>query len=438
MTKTIKKIAERLSKTRFHFLSIYVYKFLSFFKVDYDTLNILGNYYLSSGKFDLAAKCYFNIIKLQPTLSTVYDLGFHISKNSDLNIVFKNELIKLIKNKELREMIQFINKAENIFQPSNLWQYFMVYNGIQIDVLGLDNFKRTVNNNYFNWTGDKDVDTQFKAVIDKLNFNGKDLEKVYQQIDYKLENKPTEFTEVKWNQYCKYLVLLFEHTKKIDTLKLLDTYSEPMYGNPIHCIYKKKIITQDLLNTIIELNTIVLNTNLDLETTCKIILELGAGHGRIPNMLFSKVQNIKYIVVDIPAALYVSQSYISKLNPNLNIFKFRDFSKYEDVEAEFLNSNVIFLSPPQVRYLKDKSIDLFINICSLQEMRLDQIDYWFKEIDRVCNGYFYTKQYYQSNNPFDNICIMKEDYPIRNTWRTILAKQNETFPELFEEIYKIN
>jgi hypothetical protein len=81
--------------------------------------------------------------------------------------------------------------------------------------------------------------------------------------------------------------------------------------------------------------------------------------------------------------------------------------------------------------------DLFINISSLQEMTPAQIDNWFGQIDRLCKGWFYTKQYVESKNGFDNVIIRQEDYPVRTHWQTVLNRKSPIFPEMFETIYKI-
>ena len=54
---------------------------------------------------------------------------------------------------------------------------------------------------------------------------------------------------------------------------------------------------------------------------------------------------------------------------------------------------IIFLTPNQLELLPDKSIDLFVNISSFHEMRMDQIKYYFGEIDRLTRRYFYFKQW---------------------------------------------
>ena len=168
------------------------------------------------------------------------------------------------------------------------------------------------------------------------------------------------------------------------------------------------------------------------------VIELGAGHGRVANVLLHAVANVQVVIVDIPPALYVSQWYLSNLFPKHRVFKFRDFSNYREVQHEFEESSIAFLSPAQVDYLPDQMFDLFINISSLHEMTHAQIEMWFGQIDRVCNKWFYTKQYIETKNAFDNIVIRQKDYPVRAHWQELLNRRSPIYPELFEAIYRVH
>jgi hypothetical protein len=143
------------------------------------------------------------------------------------------------------------------------------------------------------------------------------------------------------------------------------------------------------------------------------------------------------VIIDIPPALYVSQWYLSNLFQSKKIFKFREFVNYDEIREEFESSSIAFLAPQQIELIKDKYFDLFINVCSLMEMKPIQIENWFKHIDRVCGGWFYTKQWYESKNQFDKVVILETDYPMRNNWDKLLNRTS-IHPLLFESIYKIN
>jgi putative sugar O-methyltransferase len=292
-------------------------------------------------------------------------------------------------------MIKTLAKSPAIYQPSKLWLYFMIFNTFQLETGGLVNFKRTVNHNYFNWTADFDVNTQFQALKNELNWSDADLEIADKSVHFDSTAKPMKFTESKWRRYAQFLCMLWEFTIKNDRLKLIDQLDEPILGNPVAVEYKGRKVTQDICNSVIEVNTIMNYINHNPEKRLRV-MELGAGHGRVGNVLLHAVSNIQIVIVDIPPALYVSQLYLTSLFPKHRAFKFRDFSSYAEIQDEFEKSSVAFLSPAQVEHLSDWMIELFNNISSLHEMTHAQIDMWFNHVDRLCTGWFYTKQYIES------------------------------------------
>ena len=133
----------------------------------------------------------------------------------------------------------------------------------------------------------------------------------------------------------------------------------------------------------------------------------------------------------------MSQWYLSNLAGPERVFRFRNFERYDEIASEFESSRVAFLLPRQGAMLPDKSTDLFVNICSIQEMTRDHMALWFGEVDRLCRGHFYTKQYLEHVNDIDGITIAREDYPVRGHWRPTFDRQCDAFPSLFEALYEI-
>ena len=79
---------------------------------------------------------------------------------------------------------------------------------------------------------------------------------------------------------------------------------------------------------------------------------------------------------------------------------------------------------------------MFINIASLQEMNLSQIRMWFDQIQRLCSGYFYIKQYNKSVNDIDNICIERADYPVKSDWVQVFSRTCTIQDLFFEALYQ--
>ncbi|MFC2049205.1 putative sugar O-methyltransferase, partial [Chlamydiota bacterium] len=209
---------------------------------------------------------------------------------------------------------------------------------------------------------------------------------------------------------------------------------ESEFGNPPPIYRGKRLISADLANSILEYYAMAPALEAG---PVKTVMELGAGYGRNASVFLQKHPDIRYIIVDIPPALYVSQTYLSNRFPNKKVFSFRPFRTFEEVRDEWEGSSICFLLPHQAKLLPEKSVDLFLNISSLQEMRIDQIAYYFAEIDRLVRGHFYTKQWKVSYIPQEDVTIRQEDYPVYPNWRSIYARPCAVQTPFFEALYQI-
>ncbi len=107
------------------------------------------------------------------------------------------------------------------------------------------------------------------------------------------------------------------------------------------------------------------------------------------------------------------------------------------MQEEFENADILFLTPNQLELLPDKSVDLFINISSLHEMRMDQIRYYFGEIERLTRKYFYFKQWKETTVPFENETIREADYPVGENWQLVYRQQCAVQHKFFEALYAL-
>ncbi|MGD0340086.1 MAG: putative sugar O-methyltransferase [Bacteroidales bacterium] len=393
--------------------------------------------FLEKGDLIEAAKLYKSAIGLNPNHANVYYIGQKIAKQTKLSDAFYRAILNVIETSEIKSMIQTLINSPEIYQPSKLWLYYMIVNIFQLESEGIENFKRTVNHNYFDWCADENMSIHWLALKTELGWSDSDLNEIEKYVSVPGEMKPPELTDSLWKKYIQLVCMLWEVTNKHDTLKLLDRVKEPSLGNPITISYKGKTITQDICNTVMEVNSIIKATKLNTKKINRIA-ELGAGHGRVGNILLQTLDNIQIVILDIPPALYISQWYLTNLYPEKSAFKYRDFSNYVQIQEEFEHSSIAFLSPAQIELFPDGIFDLFINISSLQEMTLPQIEMWFNQIDRVCKGWFYTKQYIESRNPFDEIIIHQRDYPAKSTWKEIFNQTCLIQKEFFEVLYRLH
>lgn len=331
--------------------------------------------------------------------------------------------------KVLFKMLEELKRTSALYRPSAFWDNL---NRVHLEYLSkssFDNFKRTINSKYFNWGGLGILVHQLSPVIYKLmkgNFTPLIKSKNF-------GGKKSNFLESLI--YRVYLASLYEYVSQNDPLKLLDKIEEPLVGNPYLVRYKGRLISQDLCNSIYDFYS--MTSSIRLPKRIKIV-ELGAGYGRVGYVLLNVLRGSSYCVIDIPPALMVAQSYLSRVFPKEKIFKFRPFKSFKEVKKEFEQSRIQFLMPHQLEFLPNKYFDLFINISSLHEMTSEQINNYVKQIDRLCKTYFYTKQWRKSRIQ-DNQYIKENEYPIPRSWKIIKRRDRHPIQSMFFDVlYKID
>jgi putative sugar O-methyltransferase len=331
---------------------------------------------------------------------------------------------------EIKAMFDEFARFRDEILPSRYWEELNRKNLQQLADSKYDNFKRTLARNYFTWIvnplnkqirflmGEAGVWQSIAIVASAVCSPRHDLMKRRHTIYYNMLTN-----------------LLWAYVEKNDANGLLDRLSEPKEGNPPQVMRNGRLISQDLANSLLEYEAI-LHPELDQQEV-RTILELGPGYGRTAYVFLTLQPGCRYILVDIPPALYVAQRYLSSVFGERNIFEFRPFHDFAAVKREFEDAEVIFLTPNQIELLPDKSVDLFINISSLHEMRMDQIRYYFQEIERLTRRYFYFKQWQETTVPYENETIKEADYPVGKDWSLIYRRQCKVQSKFFEALYEL-
>jgi putative sugar O-methyltransferase len=331
---------------------------------------------------------------------------------------------------EIRAMFDEFPKYRKEVLPSKYWEELNRKNLQQLANSKYENFKRTIARNYFTWMINP-FDEQLRYLMREAGAwrsMGVLFSALFAPRHEPLNRKHTLYYNTLTN-------LLWDYVTKNDSEDLLERLSEPREGNPPEVMRDGRLISQDLANSVLEYEAI-LHPELDRREV-RTILELGSGYGRTAYVFLTLQHSCRYILVDIPPALYIAQRYLTTIFPERKIFSFRPFADFEQVRDEFTQANLIFLTPNQLELLPDKSVDLFVNISSLHEMRLDQIRYYFHEIDRLTRKYFYFKQWKETIIPFENEAITEADYPIPEYWRLIHRQQCRVQTYFFESLYEL-
>ncbi len=339
--------------------------------------------------------------------------------------------------KRTNSMVQRINfmfrdlkRGRKETMPSRFWLNLNSMHMKELASAGYENFKQTLVRKYFANTPWFFMNRQTLFLI--LNMNPvKTLIIVIKSI---ITKKHKYFNLVDSWSFNFLSLMVWEYANKHDEEKLLSRLEEPLYGNPPRIYIGDKLISQDTANSVLEYYSIF--NYVKNPKKIKVILELGAGSGRNAFVFLSIIPKLKYIIIDIPPALAISEKYLSEVFPDKKIFKYRPFKSFSEIQDEFNKADILFFLSSQIEMIPKNIVDLSVNISSLHEMRMDQVNFYFNQIQRITkkNAYFYFKQWKRAYVDHENIYINISDYPIRPLWRKIYLRQAQIQVKFFEAL----
>jgi putative sugar O-methyltransferase len=333
----------------------------------------------------------------------------------------------------LDAMFASVESGDGRARPSKYWVELNKMNVAQLQQHGYENFKRTIALNYFTFVRILPWDAQFRFLLRQLPLRVS-LACLKKAL---FARKHDYFSAFNWIQSLLYNFLTFaswEYTRSAVSDAALLALREPEDGNPaaIHDQFGA-LVSQDLANSILEVSAM----GADLAPG-SVVLELGAGYGRDAYAMLATKPGIKYVIIDIPPALWVAETYLRRQFPNRRIFRYREFANFGEIEREFRDCDIAFFLSTQIASLPDGLADLAINISSLHEMRPEQIAFYFSQFDRLLKdgGEFYFKQWKRGPVPFENVVIREEDYPIPASWHCELSHEAPIQTKFFEARYR--
>ncbi|WP_332673686.1 putative sugar O-methyltransferase [Aromatoleum sp.] len=335
----------------------------------------------------------------------------------------------------LAEMMTEMRDAPAIVQPSSYWESLNDANIAMLHSDGFENFKRTINRNYFSWVPRSPRNEHFRIVARDWHLLRVGVSPMFAKL---ADGEDIEFMPhaLQRRTHAVFLALLWEYVRARDTRGLLAEADEPSLGNPITVGYRGRSVSQDLCNSAHEITSM-------LETLPKAhgpsrVIELGGGYGRVAWLMLRAFPRVQYILVDIPPALAIAQQYLTTLYPERTTFRFRAFGAYEEVAEELSHADIAFLTPNQLDLLPSIAADLFVNISSLHEMRREQISHYIDQVARHCTGLFYTKQWQRSVNVADDLVICRDEYPIPSSWEKVYSRDHPLQAQFFEALYRVS
>ena len=340
--------------------------------------------------------------------------------------------------RRLEAMSAEILAAPEIFRPSTLWEHLNALNADQLSRHGFTNFKRTVNQNYFNFLPKTFSDNQVRNLLRSMVRGGPTVRPFLSKMERPelLEGFAHDRTlDTRWRRlvYRTFVALLWDHAVAGDRLGILKSLEEPTLGNPLRIRYRGRLVSQDLANSAREINHALEGVE-GIESRGSpgpIVAELGAGYGRV-GYAIAAATRCRYWVFDIPPALLLSEWYLTTTLPGRRIFHFRPFRDYQEVETELAAADLAFFSANQIALLPDRCVDAFLSISSLQEMRPPQIHNYLSHMSRLTRQRIYLKQWIESNNTADGVVIPRSEYRVPGPWRVAYDRTDEVHDHFFE------
>jgi len=396
-----------------------------------------------SGRFDEALELLERATQINPGNPRLEPhfgrIRFLISRSKDPSVP--------VDTRAMLDALESMNRELNrkpLYAAGEFWNSAGAFHVELLKAYGIENFKRTISHSYQNWMMVSLDDPQVRRLLQTWAAH-RSIEPFVNAIEHpdhvgfhlKLDFNEPEYLLAKETEreiYRLAVSLLWEHVLQGDRKQILESLEELEVGNPIRISRRGRLISSDLAHSVRE-RTLFLD-QLGLNGQERLVVgELGAGHGRLAEV-FGRTTNYRYFIFDIAPALYVSQWYIKKIFPNEKIFSFRPFDDWAQVRDEVAASRFAFFTANQIELIPDDSVQLFINMNSLMEMRREQISNFLKQIGRLTTKGFLSRQWLRWRNHLDDLTVEKDDFVLTDGWRKVLDCVDDIYPDFFNQIWE--
>jgi len=146
------------------------------------------------------------------------------------------------------------------------------------------------------------------------------------------------------------------------------------------------------------------------------ICEIGPGTGNMASLFYYHFKT-KLFLVDLPRTFFLSFAFLAQSCPSAKIAL---PNETEDKSFDPDDYDIIMLTPHQTSQIQNKSIDLVVNIHSMQEMNYQTIGTYFDLVDRVIKPQHYFFCANRMEKIMDGKAIKFLDYPWRSDSRSVV------------------
>ena len=150
----------------------------------------------------------------------------------------------------------------------------------------------------------------------------------------------------------------------------------------------------------------------------------------------------KYVICDVPLAIYVSYYRLKKRFKEKKIELAIDIDNQNDLEDCIKKNDLVFIFPHQLKFIKNKIFDLAIAISCLHEMEKETLKFIMSNINKISHN-FYFSIWKDTDLPFSLLGTnlkasnLEEDYFISTKWTQKLKKKSHFPSNIIQFLYSI-
>jgi putative sugar O-methyltransferase len=333
----------------------------------------------------------------------------------------------------IEDMRRGVEEGPEIYKPGEFWGNLLARNLEMIRSDGIENLKRNVANNYYNWIVSSPFDPQLRLAVRRWLEHPSTL-----ALTSRIERRPAGLRSLDRDEvyslspaaawrYKFFVCAVWEMARREDRDGLTERLAEPEVGNPIRIRSGGRLISQDLANSIIEFSFASRSGRVGDGAK---VAELGAGHGRLA-YVYANARNLTYCIFDIPPALAVSQWYLTQvLGPDRIV----GYSR-KDSLPELPAGAVAFFTPDQLELFPDGWFDLTQTISTLPEMPARQSSHYLRMLADKSGGALFLKQWRQWRNEADDTELRESDYRLPAPWALSERRIDPIQPAFFNQLW---
>jgi putative sugar O-methyltransferase len=332
------------------------------------------------------------------------------------------------------EMAAWLDTREPIFRLSRFWTH---YAARQTDLLakgGIENFKRSLPQNYFTWPISDVDDPQFRALLRSWAEEPSLIPiSAKRRGDARVRTADAEYlaTTLEQDIYAFFVALLWHHATTCDPDNLMARIAEPAVGNPVPIYLDETLISQDLANSIREYQ--IFRDHLPKDRNA-VLAEIGAGYGRL-GYVATIASRCRYWIVDVPPALAVAEWYLSSVLSDKRVFRWRPFALWGDIANELAQADIAFFTIDQLALFPERAVDVFASVSVIHEMTPAQIETYMRLQFRAAARAVYTKNWTSWFNEIDQHRFDSAHLTPPSGWTTVLDAPDDVLAAFTQKLF---